>query len=162
MGIKNQKDFFSGVMFMGVGSAFAWAASRYRVGDAAQMGPGYFPLLLGALLTILGSIITFKSLVVESEDRGRMGAWAWRPLFFIILANLVFGLLLVGLPSLHLPAMGLVVAIFALTVLACMAGDRFRWREVSLLAGVLAAMSYLVFVLLLKLPLPVWPAFVGA
>lgn len=162
MGIKNQKDFFSGVMFMGVGSAFAWRASQYHVGDAAQMGPGYFPLLLGVLLTFFGAIITFKALVVESEDRGRMGAWAWRPLFFILAANGVFGLLLAGLPSLHLPAMGLVVAVFALTFLASLAGDALRWREVAILACVLAATSYLVFVVLLKLPLPVWPAFVGA
>lgn len=60
-------------MFMGTGVAFAWGAGNYRVGDASQMGPGYFPLLLGVLLTLLGTIITFKSLVVETEDRGRMG-----------------------------------------------------------------------------------------
>ena len=159
MGIKNQKDFFSGVMFMGTGVAFAWGASHYRVGDAAQMGPGYFPVLLGVLLTLLGTIITFKALVVEAEDRGRMGAWAWRPLFFIIAANLVFGLMLAGWPSLHLPALGLVPAIFALTFIASLAGNEFRLKEVTLLASVLAAMSYLTFIVLLKLPMPVWPVF---
>lgn len=39
MNIKSQKDFFSGLMFMGVGTAFAWGATTYNVGNAARMGP---------------------------------------------------------------------------------------------------------------------------
>ena len=54
MNIKSQKDFFSGLMFMGVGVAFAWGASSYTIGNGARMGPGYFPLALGVLLAILG------------------------------------------------------------------------------------------------------------
>ena len=49
MKIKSQKDFFAGLMFMGVGAAFAWGATTYNVGTGARMGPGYFPLLLGIL-----------------------------------------------------------------------------------------------------------------
>ena len=49
MNIKSQKDFFSGLMFMGVGAAFAWGATTYNVGTGARMGPGYFPLMLGIL-----------------------------------------------------------------------------------------------------------------
>lgn len=43
MKIKSQKDFFSGLMFMGVGVAFAVGASNYNIGTGARMGPGYFP-----------------------------------------------------------------------------------------------------------------------
>ena len=43
MNIKSQRDFFSGLMFMGVGVAFAWGATTYNVGEGARMGPGYFP-----------------------------------------------------------------------------------------------------------------------
>ena len=86
MNIKSQKDFFSGLMFMGVGVAFAWGAAGYTVGNGARMGPGYFPLVLGVLLAVLGGIITFKALVVETVDGDKIGAWAWRPLFFIIMA----------------------------------------------------------------------------
>jgi hypothetical protein len=119
--IKSQKDFFSGLMFMGVGAAFAWGAGSYTVGSGARMGPGYFPLALGVLLTILGAIITFKALVVETVDGDKIGAWAWRPLFFIILANLVFGAAIGGLPSIGLPAIGLGFAIFILVAVASMA-----------------------------------------
>src|SRR5450830_1234606 len=160
MNIKSQKDFFSGLLFMALGAAFAWGASTYNIGNSARMGPGYFPLVLGVLLAILGGIITFKALVVETENGEKLGPWAWRPLFFIIAANLVFGLMLGGLASIKLPAMGLIVGIFALTFIASLAGQEFRFKEVTILATVLAVMSYLVFILLLKLPFPVWPVFI--
>ena len=160
MNIKSQKDFFSGLMFMAIGVAFAWGATTYSVGSGARMGPGYFPLMLGVLLAILGAVITFESLVVETEDGEKIGAWAWKPLFFVIAANLVFGVLLGGLPSINLPAMGLVLAIYALTFIASLAGEEFKLKEVVILATVLAVMSYLGFILLLKLQLPAWPAFI--
>jgi hypothetical protein len=160
MNIKSQKDFFSGLMFSGVGVAFAWGATTYTVGNGARMGPGYFPLMLGILLAILGGVIIFKSLVVETEDGEKIGSWAWKPLFFIIAANLIFGLALGGLPSVKIPAMGLIVGIYALTFVASLAGEEFKFKEVAVLATVLAIMSYLAFVILLKLQFPVWPTFI--
>ena len=160
MNIKSQKDFFSGLMFMGVGVAFAWGATTYSVGNGARMGPGYFPLVLGVLLAILGAVITFKAMVVETEDGEKMGAWAWKPLFFITVANLVFGVLLGGLPSIKLPAMGMIAAIYALTFIASLAGEEFKLKEVVILATVLAVMSYLGFIVLLKLQFPAWPTFI--
>jgi len=154
---KNQKDFFSGLLFMVMGVCFAWAASKYTVGNAARMGPGYFPLLLGGVLTVLGGFIVFKALVFETEDGGRMGAWAWRPVLCIVLANLVFGALLGGVPLLHLPPMGLVPSVFLATVLAAGAVGPLRWKEGLALALLLALASYLVCTVLLKMPLAVWP-----
>ena len=160
MNIKSQKDFFSGLMFSGVGVAFAWGATTYTVGTGARMGPGYFPLMLGILLAILGAAIIFESLVVETEDGEKIGSWAWKPLFFIIAANLLFGLMLGGLPSIKFPAFGMVAAIYGLTIVASLAGEEFKFKEVAVLATVLAIMSYLAFVVLLKLQFPVWPTFI--
>jgi uncharacterized membrane protein YhhN len=158
--IKSQKDFFSGLMFMGVGGAFAWGATTYNVGEGARMGPGYFPLMLGILLAVIGAAITFTSLVVEAEGGGKIGKWAWKPLFFIILANVVFGILLAGLPSIKVPAMGMIVAIYALTFIASMAEAGWKVKTTLILATVLAIGSYLAFVVALKLQFPVWPAFI--
>lgn len=160
MHIKSQKDFFSGLMFMGVGVAFAWGATTYNVGNGARMGPGYFPLYLGVLMTVLGAIITFQSLVVQTIGGDKIGKWAWKPLFFVILANLVFGALLVGLPYFGLPAMGLIVAIYALVFIASIAEDGWKFKATFILATILAIGSYLAFVMALKLQFPVWPAFI--
>jgi hypothetical protein len=157
--LKNQKDFFSGVLFMAIGVCFAWSASRYSIGNATKMGPGYFPLLLGGLLTVLGGVLVFKALVLETEDGGRIGAWAWRPVGFVLLANVVFGVMIGGLSSVGIPPMGMVLAIFALTLLSAKAGREFRWQEVLVLALVLALGSYLTFVVWLKLQITIWPAF---
>ena len=160
MNIKSQKDFFSGLMFMAVGAAFAWGATTYNVGSGARMGPGYFPLILGVLMAVLGVVITFKSLVVETEAGDKIGKWAWKPLIFIILSNLLFGILLGGLPSIKLPAMGLIAAIYSLTFISSMAEVGWKVKNTFILATVLAAGSYVAFILVLKLQLAVWPTFI--
>jgi hypothetical protein len=160
--IKSQQDFFSGLMFAVIGIAFAWGATTYNIGEGARMGPGYFPLVLGILLAALGAFIIFESLVVETEDGEKIGAWAWKPLFFIIAANLVFGVLLGGLPSIGLPAMGMIVGIIVLTFVAELAGDEFNLKEVVILSIVLCIGSYLAFIVLLKLQFQVWPTFISS
>jgi hypothetical protein len=147
-------------MFTAVGVAFAWGATKYSLGTGARMGPGYFPMMLGVLMAVLGGVITFKAMVIETEDGDKVGSWAWKPLLFIIAANLLFGLMLGGLPSIKFPAFGLIVGIYALTFVASLAGEEFKFKEVIVLATVLAIMSYLAFIVLLKLQFPVWPAFI--
>jgi hypothetical protein len=125
------------------------------------MGPGYFPLLLGALLTLLGGFVVFKALVFETEDGGRIGVWAWRPLLCIVLANGVFGVLVGGLAPLGIAPMGLVASIFCLGVIAARASTAFRWKEALLIGLLMAASGYLVLVVL-GLPVMAWPGTVGA
>lgn len=162
MKVKSQKDFFSGLMFSTIGGAFAWGATTYNIGEGARMGPGYFPLMLGIVLAILGLVVMFQALVIDTEDGGKIGAWAWKPLSYVIGANLAFGVLLGGLPSIGLPAMGMIIAIYALTIIASLAGDEFRTRDVLVLATVLALGSYLAFIVLLKLQIQVWPTFISS
>ena len=159
MRIKSQKDFWSGLLFLGVGIAFAWGATNYTIGEGARMGPGYFPLMLGILLSVISLFIVFESLVVETEDGEPIGKWAWKPLVFIIGSNVIFGICLGGLPKIGVPALGLIVGIYALTFVAALAGDEFKAKEVAVLATVLAVISYLAFILLLNLQFPVWPSF---
>lgn len=160
MKIKSQKDFFSGLMFLVVGTAFAWGATTYSIGEGARMGPGYFPLVLGILLAIIGAFTIFESLVVETEDGEPVGSIVWKPLAFIIGSNVIFGILLGGIPRIGFPSFGLIVAIYALTFVASMASDEHNNKEVAVLATVLAVGSYLAFIVLLKLQFPVWPSFI--
>ena len=161
MKIKSQKDFYSGLVYTLVGASFAYGATSYNIGTGARMGPGYFPLLLGVILAIIGAIILFKSLVVETPTGDEVGSWAWKPLVFIIAGNLLFGVLLGGLPSIKLPAMGLIAAIYGTTLIVSLAGDEFKLKEVLILGTVLSVMSYLAFIMLLKLQFPVWPTFIS-
>jgi putative tricarboxylic transport membrane protein len=68
MKIKSQKDFWSGLMFIGSGLFFAfWAMAFYQMGTAVRMGPAYFPTMLGFLLAVLGAIVLLQSLTAEPE-----------------------------------------------------------------------------------------------
>ena len=90
MKIKSQQDFFSGLMFLVVGLAFAYGATDYSMGAAARPGPGYFPLILSVLLAILGAIVVFTSLTIEVEGGDPVGHIAWRPLIIIVVAITLF------------------------------------------------------------------------
>ena len=160
MKIKSQRDCFAGLLFSAVGVAFAWGATTYNVGSGARMGPGYFPLMLGIVLSFIGLLIMFEAMTVETADGEPIGKWAWRQVFFILGANLAFGVLLGGLPSVGVPAMGLIIAIYALVFIAAQAGSKHALKSVFALATVLAVGSYVAFIWLLKLQIQVWPTFI--
>lgn len=151
MKIKSQKDFWAGIMFTVIGGAFAFGSTSYAFGSSARPGPGYFPFGLGVLMALLGLVILFRSLAIETESGDRIGKWAWRPLFFVAGAVVVFGWLL--------PRVGMVIALPILIGMSAWAGSEFRWRDVILNSVVLTTASWAAFVWGLGLSIPVWPAF---
>lgn len=161
MVIKSQKDFLSGLMFTVVGGAFAIGATNYDIGAAARMGPGYFPFLLGIILAILGVIVTIQALGGTEKPGEKVGSLAWKPLVLVIGANLLFGAMLGGIAPIGLPPMGLMLSVIVLVVVASMAGAEFRLVESFILSIVLAAGSYVIFIMLLNLPFQVWPSFIA-
>lgn len=152
MKIKSQKDFWSGLMFIAVGVGFAWGALNYSFGNSARPGPGYFPFGLGVLMAVLGAVILFGALTVETDDGDPIGKWAWRPLIIVVLSLVGFGLLL--------PRLGLVITLPLLVFAVSSAGDEFHWKDALLNATILTVGSYLVFIKGLSLTLPVWPVFI--
>ena len=153
MKIKSQRDFWSGLMFVVVGLAFAWGATNYNFGQSARPGPGYFPFGLGVLLAALGTIVLFKALTVETTDGDPVGAFAWKPLLYIVGTVAVFGW--------SLPHLGLFIALPILVVIAALAGDEFHWGEALANAAVLTALSWTIFIWGLKLTIPLWPSFIA-
>ncbi len=64
--IKGPKDFWAGLMFIGVGGFFMiWALAHYQMGTAVRMGPAYFPTMLGGLLVFLGALVLIESFAVH-------------------------------------------------------------------------------------------------
>jgi len=123
------------------------------------MGPGYFPLLLGALLALLGFAVLLTSVLAREEQADHeIGSIAWRPLFFILLANLSFGVCLGGLPAIGLQPLGMIIGIYALTLISSYADmHEFSYKGIFILATILSVGSYLAFIKLLQLQIPVWP-----
>ena len=147
MRIRAPKDFWSGVMFCGFAAVALLAAQGYSLGTAGKMGPGYFPLLLGLVLAVLGLILVGRSVLIDGDA---MPAIHVLPLAVIAAAVCLFGVMIEPL--------GLVISLAVLTVLTAWAGPQFRLTETVVLAAALIAFSVAVFVYGLGLPLNVWPS----
>jgi hypothetical protein len=144
--IRNQRDFYAGLLFMAFGIVALVMAASYPLGTAARMGPGYFPRLLGILLVSLGGV---QSLIGLRGKAGDKVDWHWRPLFILLLSVAFFILIA--------PRLGMVAAGLVLAFVASFASAEFRWRE-ALIAGILlGGGAAALFVYGLGVPLPIWP-----
>lgn len=140
------KDFFAGLLYIAFGG-FAVAIGRgYPLGSAARMGPGYFPVLVGSILLLVGIVVAARGLSPKSE---RMGRLAIKPLVLVLGAVLLFAAMIEKL--------GLAVAILGVVVVGYLANTRWRPLELIALALVLTTASVLIFYYGLKLPFKVWP-----
>jgi len=151
--IKSQRDFFSGLMFIAVGVIFAVGATNYSMGSSAKPGAGYFPLILSVLMAILGAVVLFKSLTIETEGGDPVGDIAWKPLLIIVVSIAVFGV--------ALPRLGMFLTIPLLILMVSTAGGEFSWKGALISSVVLTGFSWLVFIWGLNLTIPLKPAFMG-
>lgn len=162
--IKNLQDFLAGLLFLGLGIGFGWAASRHALGSAADMGPGYVPLLLGLLLGLLGVFILFKAMTFEAVGRGHVRHWGFGPLL-----RLLGGLLWLALCSgpaqwpwvggwfTGWPTLGLAAGVAGL-VLAVVPGEKGgSGQSVWLWSIALAAVVCALWAGPLGLDVPLWP-----
>lgn len=141
--IRNPKDFWAGLIYLGVGLGSFYLAQDYEMGTAVRMGPGYFPRVLSALLALIGLVALLRSFLRPGEAVGRL---AWREALLVLGATALFGALVRGA--------GVALSILALVLISAWASRQFRLRSSVLLAMGLAAFSALVFLEGLGIPLP--------
>jgi putative tricarboxylic transport membrane protein len=144
--IRNPKDFWAGTLFVAIGIATVVYGARYALGTAARMGPGYFPRILGLLLVALGGILALRATRTRGE---RVPALRWRPLLIVLGSVVLFGAIVRPL--------GVALSTVILIVVASAASREFRPREAVVAGIVLAALAVGVFIVGLKLQLPIWP-----
>ncbi|MEG2050380.1 MAG: tripartite tricarboxylate transporter TctB family protein, partial [Comamonas sp.] len=113
------------------------------------MGPGYFPFWLGIVLALLGLVLCAGATSAKTP-RLPLQRWDWRTLAWMTGSVAAFGL--------ALKPLGLVLSVFGLVVASSLASREFTWRGTLLNAAVLVLLNTVLFVLLLDLPLPLWPA----
>jgi len=151
--IKSQRDFWSGLMFVAIGLAFAWGATNYTFGTSARPGAAYFPFGLGLILAALGCAVLFKALTIESEGGDPIGRVAWKPLLIIVGAVAMFGVIL--------PRLGMFISLPLLVLVAASASDEFHWKDALVNAVILTIGSWFIFIYGLKLTIPLYPSFMG-
>ncbi len=137
----NKTDASAGLLFIAFGLLFGWQSIGMELGTALRMGPGYFPLILSAILILLGCGVILAALDKVTDDTG---TYAWRGMVFILSAPILFGLTVQGL--------GFVVSIAMATLIASRASLKMGWRYSALLTLGVTAFSTLVFSFGLGLP----------
>ena len=140
-----------------------------------RMGSGYFPTVLGWILVAFGAYLAVRGIwkwarrapgrkkealdfVAGGDPAQTPVAWSWRDTAWglravtcIVASMLIFGFLM--------PRLGLIPALVAMFFVAAFGGREFRWREVLVLTAVMTAFAVGVFVVLLKLPFPLFLGF---
>ncbi len=147
MRIRSQNDFWCGLLFLTIGVAVIAMAGQYRLGTAARMGPGYFPAMLGGLLTLLGLSLAIPALFKDGETLPRLN-----------LRAVVMILLSIGAFGLALEYLGFAIAVAVLVIVGGLADPDLRPIETAGLAVFLVMFSIGIFVVLLGIPLNLWPS----
>ena len=138
---RDTRDILGGVLLMLVGIFAALHARDYSFGEAARMGPGYFPTVLGWLLAVLGLAIVVPALRRPGEPLGVR----WKSLGLVVLAVVFF--------AFALPRFGLVPASGGAVFISSLADDDLRWRGRILLTIAVPIMMVAIFVTALSMNL---------
>lgn len=145
VGLSENKDFLSGLMFVVIGLGSIFVARDYPIGSALRMGPGYFPVALGGILFLMGLYVMVQGLAKKEKVEG---SWSLRALVLLPVATVAFGFLL--------DHVGFVPALTVLLFGSALAGPEFRFREVLILTVLLTFVCALVFIYGLGLPYPLF------
>lgn len=115
-----------------------------RIGTLARIGPGFFPILLTGMLALLSAVLLIKSFFGQNDPAEK---WYPRPILFISLAVVVFGLLV--------ERTGLIPATIAAVLVSGLSSTATRPRELLMLAPIVAVVVSVIFVFGLGLPIPI-------
>jgi len=141
-GRGNLQDLAAGGVFVAIGLFFALGAwFDLRIGSAFSMGPGYFPLLLGGLLTAMGIAIVIKASIAT---RTPFDATSWRGLIMTIAAIVFFAATVRGL--------GLAPSLCIATMIAAGASGQVNLRLAASLGVALTFICVAIFIWGLGLP----------
>lgn len=140
--IRNSQDFASGVLFHALGALAIYLSRDYEMGNALQMGPGYFPTWLGGIMMGFGVVIGGLSFKLEGTDSESLAphTWAMRPWLVLTATLILFAMLMEA-------EVGFVPSLIVLIIGCAAAHKDIHWRETLILsilvtAGAVAIFSY--------------------
>jgi hypothetical protein len=147
-GLRKNKDFWAGMMLIGIGAAAMFIARDYRFGSASRMGPGFFPTVLSLILIAFGGGIMAAGLRSGEKIQGNVSL---RALVLLPASLILFGVLM--------EVAGFIPALGALVFLSAASGREFAFGEVSLMTALLTVASVALFIWGLGLPYPLIKGF---
>ena len=150
-----KRDLWGGVVVAACGGLTLLEAMSYQTGTLARMGPGYFPVLIGCFLILLGLVIPFSpdpDDVIEAvpDATNETPTRAARVRGMACIAGGMFLFIIVG----HF--FGFVPATFALVFVSAMGDTSNSIRSAAILALAMAVFGAVVFSWALQLQFPMF------
>ncbi|MDF2797316.1 MAG: hypothetical protein K0R85_60 [Devosia sp.] len=141
--IPVNKDVVAGAIFLTFAIGFGLVSTAYPLGSGAQMGPGYYPLMLSGVLALLGAAI---ALAGRRKPAQQMIVVRPLALLSVLASPLLF--------ALTLRPLGFISAVILTSLLATMAAPKMSWTARLLTALGLAIGCTTIFIWGLGIPLP--------
>lgn len=151
----SRNDLASGAMFVAFGGFFALQALGYEFGTPFRMGPGFMPIVLGAILIGLGIAVAAKGF--GKVDDGEPTPWPWRGIALVLGTILFFAATIRGL--------GFIPVVLISAFATAMSSTRNTVLSALVISAGLCLLCYLIFVVGLGLLVPLfgpWLRFGGA
>ena len=145
------RDFFSSLFWTGCGLLMIFWSLRLPVGGPNNPGPGFLPLSVGILMTILSAVLLGRS-VRQKEMKGALPKWEPRNIFKLTAA---FAAMLIYIP--FFPLLGFLFATIPLMIFLFKAIGETSWK-LSIAGGTLLSLAmYMIFKVWLQVQFPIGP-----
>jgi len=147
------RDLISSVLWMGFAMLFIIGGLDQGLIRRGAPGPGFVPFLTGIALVGLALLVFFPALIGKrGEDAVAVEKFfpeqgSLKRILLALLALVVYGLIL--------NFAGYLITTFLFMTFACRLMEPEKWRTVLIVSAATAGLSYLLFIRLLDVPLPI-------
>jgi hypothetical protein len=145
---KRLRDYAGGTLMMVLGLGATFQGSTYHVGTLSRMGPGYYPIALGIILTLIGLAIAVTARFTHYEGEEEVLPPEWRG--WICICSAVIAFVVFGLYG------GLVPATFAIVFISAMGDKMNTVKRAAILAACVVVVAIVVFWWALQMQLPLF------
>jgi len=152
--IRAPRDFWGGLALVVLAAIAFWATRDLAGMHGIAFGPGTAPRLFALLLAVIGGVIAFTGLTVDGPE---IEGFALRGPAFVLAGIVAFAVMMQGM--FFVPPLGLVLSSFAAFMISIAGSREARWMESLIAASVMTLFCVVLFSWMLKLPFPLWPAF---
>lgn len=149
MKLRISQDLAGGLVLILIGSLGLFFIRDLSFGTTFRIGPGFLPTVVSWAIVMIGAVLAIRSWAVASPQ---VPVKKLMPVLMVLLAFTVFGLLI--------ESAGLVISSLVLVVMGARAADTFAWKHALWLAVMLTIFAVILFSVVLKLSIPVWPKWI--
>lgn len=129
------EDVIAGVLTGLIGGYIIWEASGYKLGTLTNMGPGYFPIILGCLMLFL-AVFMLATAKPGTMDKS-FGRDQLRGILFLAAAFIAF--------AFTVESLGMLASVFLAVFLSALGNKNTPWLQALALAIATAVVSTLIF-----------------